>query len=459
MELSEYLKSPDTRVLERTIAKARELDKKLNIFITFSMPEPGNGRLSWVPVSVKDNICVKGTRATAGSRILEGYTPPFDATCIELAKKEGAGIIGKTTMDEFGFGSFSTNCAYNVPKNPWDTSRTAGGSSGGAAAAAAVLEPHVAIGESTGGSISAPAAFTGTVGVTPTYGLVSRYGLIDYANSLDKIGTIGKKVFDTALMLSVIAKKDAKDMTSVGGKTDYTKSLGAKAKGMTIGVPKEYFSEGVDEKIAEKVKDAIGEYEKMGVKAIDVSLPHTKYSLSAYYIIAMSEASTNLAKYCGLRYGLQGEMKGNFNEYFSEIRAKGFGKEAKRRIILGTYARMAGYRDKYYIKALEARALVIEDFKKALSRCDALIAPTMPMIAPKFTEIEKLTPLQNYTADILTAAPNLAGIPMISMPCGLEKGMPVGLHLMAGHFKEEALFTLASAYEQATKATDARPKI
>jgi len=459
MQLSEYLKSPDTKVLEKTIASARELDKKLNIFINFSMPEPGKGKLSWVPVSVKDNICVKGTRATAGSRILEDYTPPFDATCVELAKKEGVGIIGKTAMDEFGFGSFSTNCAYKVPKNPWDTARTAGGSSGGAAVAAAVLEPHVAIAESTGGSISAPASFTGTVGVTPTYGLVSRYGLIDYANSLDKIGTIGKKVFDTALMLSIIAKKDAKDMTSVGSNEDYTKALGGKTKGMTMGVPKEYFSEGVDAKVAEKVRDAIGEYEKMGVKTIEVSLPHTKYALSAYYIIAMSEASTNLAKYCGLRYGLQGEMAGNFNEYFSEIRAKGFGKEAKRRIILGTYARMAGYRDKYYIKALEARALVIADFKKALSKCDALIAPTMPMTAPKFTEIEKLTPLQNYTADILTAAPNLAGIPMISMPCGLEKGLPVGMHLMADHFAEGKLFTLASAYEQATKATDARPKI
>ncbi len=458
MDLQEYLKAPDETVLEKVRAKARELDKEFDLFITFSEPEPGKGRLKGVPVSVKDNICTKGVRTTAGSKILETYIPPFDATCIQMIKKEGAGLIGKTAMDEFGFGSFSTNCAYKTPKNPWDRSRACGGSSGGAGAAAAVLEPHIAIAESTGGSISAPAAFTGTVGVTPTYGLVSRYGLIDYANSLDKIGVIGKKVFDTALALSIIAGKDPKDATSVEKKGDYLGALEKEPKGMKIGMPKEYFSEGVDEKIAGKVKDAVKGYEEMGVEVVEVSLPSTKYSLSAYYIIAMSEASTNLAKYCGMRYGLQETPNGNFNEYFSEIRAKGFGKEAKRRIILGTYARMAGYRDKYYLKALEARAIVIKDLKKAFKECDALAAPTMPMIAPKFSEIEELTPLQNYTADILTAAPNLAGIPMLSMPCGFEEGMPVGMHLMADHFEEETLFTLARAYEKSARTTEKRPR-
>ena len=459
MSLQEYLRAPDERTLEKVLEKAKEIDKELDLFITFSEPGTGKGKLSNVPVSVKDNICTKGIMTTAGSKILEGYIPPFDATCISKLKKEGIGIIGKTAMDEFGFGSFSTNCAYKIPKNPWDRTRTCGGSSGGAGAAAAVLDPHIAIAESTGGSISAPASFTGTVGVTPTYGLVSRYGLIDYANSLDKIGVIGKKVFDTALALSVIAGKDPKDATSFENKGDYLKAIEKEPKGMTIGIPKEYFSEGVDEKIAGKIRDAVNEYEKLGVKTTEVSLPNTKYALSSYYIIAMSESSTNLAKYCGMRYGLQETPKGNFNEYFSEIRAKGFGKEAKRRVILGTYARTAGYRDKYYIKALEARAGVIKDFKEAFKQCDALIAPTMPMIAPKFKDIEALSPLQNYMADILTVAPNLAGIPMISMPCGFEEGMPVGMHLMAGHFQEEKLFTLASAYEKEVKTTEKRPKI
>ncbi|MEM7827685.1 MAG: amidase family protein, partial [Candidatus Aenigmatarchaeota archaeon] len=354
---------------------------------------------------------------------------------------------GKTAMDEFGFGTFSINCAYGIPKNPLDTERSCGGSSGGASCITAAADfPHIALAESTGGSISCPAAFTGTVGLTPTYGLVSRWGLIDYANSLDKIGCIGKSVYDVALLLSVIAGNDPRDSTSLNvPKEDYTKFLKKDIKGMKIGVPKEYF-EGVDEKITKVVWDAIKKLEDLGATYEEISLPHTKYSLPAYYIIAVSEASTNLAKYCGMRYGLHLQLQGNFDEYFSTVRSNGFGEEAKRRIILGTFARMAGYRDAYYLKALKVRTKVIEDFKKAFKQFDVLAAPTMPIVAPRFDEIEKLSPIEVYMMDILTVAPNLAGIPMISVPAGKVGGLPVGLHLMSDYLQEGKILQIANAF-------------
>lgn len=433
------------------IKQAKVIQKRYSPFITIAkkIGAGKKGKLSGVAVSVKDNICTEGMQSTAGSRILEGYVPPFDATVVERAKQAGATIIGKTAQDEFGFGTFSTNCAYDIPKNPHDKERSCGGSSGGAACLTAAAEfKHIAIAESTGGSISCPSAFCGVVGLTPTYGLVSRWGLIDYANSLDKIGPIAENTKDAALMLSIIAGHDPRDSTSLKVKPqDYTKHLGKSVKGMKIGLPKEYFGEGVDETVAEKVQDAIKKLESMGCKVEKISLPHTQYALPAYYIIAMAESSTNLAKFCGMRYGLHAALKGNYNEYFSTVRTTGFGEEAKRRIILGTYARMAGYRDAYYLKALKVRTKVIQDFKKAFKSVDVLCAPTMPVIAPKFSEIEKLTPIENYMMDVLTVAPNLAGMPMISIPCGEVKGIPVGLHIMGDHLQEGKIIQVADAFE------------
>ncbi|MDI6721646.1 MAG: amidase family protein [Candidatus Aenigmarchaeota archaeon] len=398
-----------------------------------------------LPVSVKDCICTNGLESCAGSRVLQGYVPPFDATVIKRSREEGGNIIGKTNQDEFGFGTFSVNSAYGIPKNPHDPERACGGSSGGSGGLTAALKfPHISLAESTGGSISAPAAFCGVVGITPTYGLVSRYGLIDYANSLDKIGPIAKNVWDAALMLSVIAGHDEMDMTSLHEeKKNYLKHCSEDVKGMTVGIPKEYF-QNIDGEVEKNIWDAIKKLEADGITYKEVSLPHTKYALAAYYIIATSEASTNLARYCGMRYGLHKKLEGNFNEYFSGVRTDGFGDEAKRRIILGTFARMSGYRDQYYLKAMRIRTLVIEDFRNVLKGVDALAAPAMPVLPPKFSEIEKLTPLQNYQMDVLTVPANLAGVPMISVPC---RNKFVGLHIIGGHLQEGNIIKIAGAYE------------
>ncbi len=419
----------------------KNLDKKFNFFTILNKPnitqiKNKNGKLHSLPVSVKDCICVKGLQSSAGSKILKGYMPPFDATAVLNVKSEGGLVIGKTNQDEFGFGTFSTNSGFAVPKNPLDPTRSCGGSSGGAAGLTRALDfPHIALGESTGGSISCPASFCGVAGLTPTYGLVSRYGLIDYANSLDKIGPIGKTVEDVALMLSAIAGHDPKDSTSIQKeKEDYTRYLDKKEK-LKIGVPKEYFS-GVNDKITKNIWNGIKLLENLGYKYEEISLPMTDYVIASYYIIATAEASTNLAKFAGMRYGMSEQIEGSFNEYFSQVRTKYFGEEAKRRILLGTYTRMAGYRDQYYLKAMKVRTLIIQEFKKAFKKYDILIAPTMPVVAPKFSEIEKLTPIENYMMDILTVAPNLAGIPMLSVPCGSINGMPVGLHIMGDHLQE-----------------------
>ncbi|MDI6807028.1 MAG: amidase family protein [Candidatus Aenigmarchaeota archaeon] len=441
--------------VQEVLEKSKAIQKKYSPFITIpekiDLPKT-KGRLTGIAISVKDNICTKDIQTTAGSKILEGYVPPFSATAVINALKEGAFIIGKTAMDEFGFGTFSVNCAYCIPKNPLDISRSCGGSSGGASCLTLAADfPHIALAESTGGSISCPAAFTGTVGLTPTYGRVSRWGLIDYANSLDKIGCIGKTVHDVTLLLSVIAGPDNYDSTVLDiPKEDFTLYLKEKIKGVKIGVPKEYF-ENVNEKIVKVVWNSIQKLENLGASYKEVSLPHTKYSLSAYYIIAMAESSTNLAKFCGMRYGLHLPLQGNYDEYFSVVRANGFGEEAKRRIILGTFARMAGFRDAYYLKALKVRTKVIEDFKLAFKKFDVLIAPTMPVVAPKFDEIEKLSPIEQYMMDILTVGPNLAGIPHISIPCGSVNGLPVGMHIIGDHLQEGKILQVAYAFEQVNK--------
>jgi aspartyl-tRNA(Asn)/glutamyl-tRNA(Gln) amidotransferase subunit A len=403
--------------------------------------------LHGLPITVKDNICTKDMQSSAGSKILEGYVPPFDATSVKRLKEAGGFISGKTNQDEFGFGTFSTNSAYGIPKNPLDPERTCGGSSGGAAGIIAVLDyPQLALAESTGGSISCPAAFCNVAGLTPTYGLVSRYGLIDYANSLDKIGFIGKEVWDVALGLSMTAGHDSKDSTSLDAqRKDYTK-LNTDMKGVRIAVPKEYFV-NIDPAIEKQVWAAINKLESAGAVYQEVSLPNTKYALAAYYIIATSEASTNLSRYCGLRYGLHTKLEGNYDKYFTTVRTQGFGEEAKRRIILGTFARMSGYREQYYMKAMRVRTLIINDFKKIFKAYSVIAAPTMPVIAPRFVDIEKLTPLQNYQMDVLTVSPNLAGVPMISVPCGNM----AGLHLIGDYLDEQRLLNIAAAYEEIRK--------
>lgn len=441
--------------IARVIAKSKGIQEKFSPFITLQnqiSPPSKKGMLFGLPISVKDCICTEGIQSTAGSRILEGYIPPFDATSVRMVKDEGGFILGKTAQDEFGFGTFSTNCAYNIPKNPLDTKRTCGGSSGGASCLTAAADfPHIALAESTGGSITCPAAFTGTVGLTPTYGLVSRWGLIDYANSLDKIGVIAKEVYDVALGLSVIAGHDPMDSTSLNSKgQDFTRHLKGNVKNVKIGVPKEYF-ENISPEISDTVWDGIKKLESEGAVIKEISLPLTEFGIAAYYILAISESSTNLAKFCGMRYGLHDKLEGNFDQYFSKVRGKGFGEEAKRRIILGTYSRMAGFRDAYYLKALKVRTKIIEEFKKAFKSFDVLVTPSMPILPPTFKEIEKLEPVEVYMMDVLTVCPNLAGIPTLSVPAGSSKGLPVGMQIIGDHMQEEKILNVGHTLEQVSK--------
>lgn len=439
--------------MEELEKEVRALNRKYSFLREIDIQRSPNldAPLFGLPVSAKDNIVVKGFHATAGSRILEEYLPPFDSTVAARARAKGAMFIGKTNQDEFGFGTFGTNSAYQVPKNPLDEERVCGGSSSGAAGLTQALDmPHIALGQSTGGSISCPAAWCGVVGLTPTYGLASRYGLIDYANSLDKIGPIGKTVYDVSLLLSAIAGHDPRDSTSLSQpQRDYTPFAGRKElHGLKIGIPKEYF-QGLDAKVEKEVETAIGKLESLGAKAVKVSLPSTKYAISAYYLIATAEASTNLAKYCGMRYGLHSDLAGTFNEYFSKVRSKGFGQEAKRRVMLGTFARMSGYRDAYYLRAMKVRTLIINDFKAAFKKADVLVSPTMPILPPKFSEAKSLTPLQEYSMDVLTVPPNLAGIPHISVPVGKKK--PIGLHILGDHLQEARIIEVAAALENEVK--------
>ena len=399
-----------------------------------------NKKLLGVAISVKDAICVKGVESTAGSRILKGYKPLFDATVIKKVKDAGGIIIGKTAQDEFGFGSFSVNVGlgFKIPKNPFDKTRACGGSSGGAGGIAKKASfPHIALGESTGGSIVDPASFCGVFGLCPTYGRVSRYGLMDYANSLDKIGPLGDDVYDVALLLETISGFDNNESTTINKPTEnYTNFINKNIKNMRIGIIKESFKD-IDKNVEKNVRNGIKKLEEHGAKAEEISLKlPIEHGLSTYYIIATSEASTNLAKYCGMRYGIAEKLEGNFNEYFTKVRSDNFGAEAKRRIILGTFARMSGYRDAYYIKATKIRAMIVNEYKKLFKKYDALISPTMPIVAPKFSDIEKLTPVQNYMMDIMTVSPNLAGLPHLNVPVGESNGLPVGMMLTADHLQE-----------------------
>ena len=411
-----------------------------------------SGRLAGIPVAVKDCITTKGVLTTCGSNILSGYVPPFDAEVVARLKREGAAIVGKTNMDEFAMGTSTESSYYGPSKNPWDLSRVPGGSSGGSGAAVAGMECRMALGTDTGGSVRCPASFCGIVGIKPTYGLVSRYGVVAYANSLEQVGPMARNVSDAALLLDVIAGHDPKDSTSIGeaDNVNYTDHLVEDVKGLTIGVPKEYFGEGTDKKVEKAVWDAIMELNKLGANYKEVSLPHTKYALSAYYIIAMCEASSNLARFDGLRYGLRTGKDENWHTTFSRIRAEGFGEEVKRRIMLGTYALSEGYYGKYYLKALKVRTLIKQDFERALKGTDILAAPTMPFPAFKIGEHAE-DPLSMYMADVNTVPVNLAGVPSISVPCGFSGKLPIGVQFIGGFFDEPRLIRTAYTFELNTE--------
>jgi aspartyl-tRNA(Asn)/glutamyl-tRNA(Gln) amidotransferase subunit A len=426
---------------KKSLDEVKLIDKDYNYFLNYNKPEFKNikkGKLYGLPISIKDCIIVKDLESKAGSKILEGYEPVFDATVIKKIKDEGGLILGKTSQDVFGFGSFNVNVGlgYKVPKNPYDKKRATGGSSGAAAGITQKIKsPHIAISESTGGSIAAPAAYCGVYGLTPTYGRVSRYGLMDYANSMDKIGVMGKDIDDVALMLKIISGYDERDSTSINiDVPDFTKKVYDKFK---IAIINEGFSKEVQKEIKENVINKLTKYDQ-------VSLPlGFKLGVQTYYLISMSEASTNLSKLCGMRYGKHEKLIGDFNEYFTNVRSKYFSKEAKRRIILGTFARMSGYRDAYYLKALKVRTKMINEYKELFKKYDLLITPTMPNIAPRFDEIEKLTPLQNYMMDIMTVGPNLCGLPHISIPSGFFNNMPTGMLVIADHNNEQKLIDYA----------------
>lgn len=432
------------------IEEAKKIDKEYHYFnnIIEKPKKEGKGKLDGIAVSVKDCICVKNVESRAGSKILSGYKPVFDATVVAKVKKEGGLIIGKTSQDEFGFGSFNVNVGLGleIPLNPFDKKRVCGGSSGGSAGITQKASfRHISIAESTGGSIVCPASFCGVVGLCPTYGRVSRYGLMDYSNSLDKIGPMAKNVEDAALMLEIISGFDNNESTSLDAPVErYRDYLKKDAHKLKIGIIKEAF-EGIDEDVKNMVLDKASE---LG-NAENVSLPLTaKYGVYVYYLIATSEASTNLAKYCGMRYGAYGKLEGNFNEYFSKVRSENFNEESKRRIIIGTFARMAGYRDAYYIKAMQLRTKMIEEYKKLFKRFDALISPTMPVVAPRFEDIKKLSPLEMYMMDILTVGPNLAGLPHLTVPAGFKGKMPVGIMFTGDHLSEGKIMQAGSALEK-----------
>ena len=435
-------------------------------------PPASRGPLWGIPITIKDNLCIAGEETACASKILKGFRAPYNATAIERLRHAGALLIPRANMDEFAFGSSTENSAYGVTKNPWALDRVPGGSSGGSAAAVAADCAIAALGSDTGGSIRQPAAFCGVVGLKPTYGRVSRYGLVAFASSLDQIGPITKDVTDCAILLSVIAGHDPRDSTSAPVPVpEYLSALKRPAKGLRIGIPKEYLVEGIDPEVRAAIDEAIKVFEQIGCACAPVSLPHTKYAIATYYIIATGEASSNLARYDGVRYGFRAadearhatrdtsEGQSKLLEMYLKTRTDGFGAEPKRRILLGTYVLSQGYYDAYYVKGLKVRTLIKRDFDKAFEQADVILTPTSP--TPAFKIGEKLNdPLQMYLSDIFTISANLAGIPALSMPCGFTKmNLPIGMQLLAGPFKEEVLLQAAFAYEQATEWHKKKPTI
>jgi aspartyl-tRNA(Asn)/glutamyl-tRNA(Gln) amidotransferase subunit A len=418
------------------------------------------GRLAGVPVAVKDVLCTRDAPTTCASKILDNFVPPYDAHVVAGLRAADAVILGKTNMDEFAMGSSTENSARGPTRNPWDTDRIPGGSSGGSAAAVAGGEAAVSLGTDTGGSIRQPAALCGIVGLKPTYGRVSRYGLIAFASSLDQVGPFAHNVTDCALVLEAIAGHDNCDSTSVDAPVPaYTRTLDERVKGLRIGVPREFFGEGLDSEVGAAVQAALKEYQKLGAELIDVSLPHSPYALAAYYIVAPAEASSNLARYDGMHYGHRTKQKADLIGTYSKSRGEGFGKEVQRRIMIGTYVLSSGYKDAYYVKALKVRRLVKGDYDAAFERCDVVIGPTTPTAAFKIGE-KADDPLAMYLSDVYTVAANLAGIPGMSIPCGFTKGgLPIGLQLLAPPFGEEKLLRAARMYESATDWHTRRPQV
>ncbi|MFN6481174.1 Asp-tRNA(Asn)/Glu-tRNA(Gln) amidotransferase subunit GatA [Nostoc sp. DedQUE07] len=421
------------------------------------------GLLAGIPVGIKDNMCTKGIPTTCASRILENFVPPYESTATQKLADAGAVMVGKTNLDEFAMGSSTENSAYQVTANPWDLSRVPGGSSGGSAAAVAAQECVVALGSDTGGSIRQPASFCGVVGMKPTYGLVSRYGLVAYASSLDQIGPFGNTVEDAAILLSAIAGYDPKDSTSLKVPIpNYAASLkpNFKPRGqLRIGIIKETFGEGLDSVVEQAVTKAVDQLQSLGAEIHIISCPRFRYGLPTYYIIAPSEASANLARYDGVKYGYRAPDADNLLSMYTRTRAAGFGTEVKRRIMIGTYALSAGYYDAYYLKAQKVRTLIKQDFEKAFGAVDVLVCPTSPTTA--FKAGEKTTdPLSMYLNDLMTIPVNLAGLPSLSLPCGFDdQGLPIGLQLIGNVLREDQLFQVAYAYEQSTTWHLRKPQI
>jgi len=433
--------------------QAREADKRIKAGETTSP-------LLGIPIAVKDNMCTDGIRTTCASKMLSNFVPPYDATVVQKLNRAGYVLCGKPNMDEFAMGSSTENSRFFITKNPWDLERIPGGSSGGCAAAVAAGECIGSLGSDTGGSIRQPASCCGVVGLKPTYGRVSRYGLVAFASSLDQIGPITKDVTDVALLLNVISGHDARDSTSANIPTpDFTRALRKDVEGMKIGLPKEYFIEGMDPEVEKSIRDAVKTLEGLGAKVVEVSLPHTDYAVATYYILATSEASSNLARYDGVKYGFRAEAPKDLMDMYMKTRDQGFGAEVKRRIMLGTYALSAGYYDAYYKKGQQVRTLIKRDFDEAFKTVDVIATPTAPTAAFKIGE-KSSDPLQMYLSDIFTISVNLAGIPGISIPCGFTSGnMPIGLQLLGKHFNEESIIRAAFAYEQSMEWHRGRPKL
>jgi len=476
-DAGEKLRKHECSSLELTDAVFRriaETDDKIHAYITLCrdaaleqakqaderLKRGGNTPpLLGIPIAVKDNFLTRGLRTTCASKILGDFMPPYDATVIKRIRAAGAVITGKTNLDEFAMGSSAENSAFFPTRNPWDGERVPGGSSGGSAAAVAADQCIAALGTDTGGSIRQPAAFCGVVGLKPTYGRVSRYGIIAFASSMDQVGPITKDVRDCALMLEAIAGHDPADSTSVDRPVPrYSDALTGDVKGLRLGVPKEYFITGIVSEVERAVRGTVRLLEKNGAVVEEISLPHTEYAVAVYYIVATAEASSNLARYDGMRFGHRAGGKDLLETYMLS-REEGFGPEVKRRIMLGTYALSAGYYDAYYLKAQRVRALIKQDFDEAFRRCDAIITPTAPTTAFRIGE-KTQDPLQMYLSDIYTISVNLAGLPALSLPCGFDgDGMPIGLQIIGKHFDEATILRLAYAYEQATEWHRRKPRI
>ena len=469
-ELQEKLKSKEltiTQITKAYVDRINEKEKDVQAFVTLLTDESLKqaeeienkvnkgeikGEFAGIPIGIKDNLCTKGIKTTCSSKMLENFVAPYDATVIEKINNENIINLGKLNMDEFAMGGSTEYSYFKKTKNPWNLNKVPGGSSGGSAAAVAAGLVPWALGSDTGGSIRQPSSFCGVVGLKPTYGLVSRYGLVAFASSLDQIGPITKDVRDCSMLLNIIAGHDEKDTTSSNReKVDYTKALKNDVKGIKIGVPKEFFGEGINQEVKESLKQAIETYKKLGAQIEEISLDIAQYALATYYIIACAEASSNLGRFDGIRYGYRTKEYKSLKDIYKKSRTEGFGKEVKRRIILGTYVLSSGYYDAYYKKAQQVRTLVMNEFNKAFEKYDVILTPTSPTVAFDIGS-KSNNPLEMYLADICTVSVNIAGLPAISIPCGVDKeSMPIGMQIIGNKFEEEKILNLAYTFEQEIK--------